>query len=373
MIDYVEIRNGSREVVGIIDTALSVIWHRVYYGVGDFEIYAQATPEHLALLKIGSYVTRPDDTEVGIIEALEITNSPQSGLVIVAAGRFAKSILDRRLIYRLSRNTNTATNISGVVETAVRKIVNQNAINCPFDLSRNINELKLGPLAGITKKIVDDDTTDSAKQTPVENLLDFTDSVLREYEMSAVVTLDSNDKKLAYTVWEGVDRSVTNTAGREPVIFSPEYDNLLESTYTADSTTEKTTALIGGEGEGLDRFYALLARNAGLSRREVFIDGSSVPKKYKDESDVEITLTDAQYNSVLRSLGRQNLALLNFTETFTGKVDVTNGRWKFAEDFFLGDLVTLQDNQIGKYVSVRITEVTEVQDENGFSVNIDYE
>ena len=43
MIDYVEIRNAETELMGIIDTAKSIIWRSVYYGVGDFEVYAQAT------------------------------------------------------------------------------------------------------------------------------------------------------------------------------------------------------------------------------------------------------------------------------------------------------------------------------------------
>ena len=46
-IEYVEIRDESRNIVGIIDTAQSIIWHSVYNGVGDFEIYAQATEKHI--------------------------------------------------------------------------------------------------------------------------------------------------------------------------------------------------------------------------------------------------------------------------------------------------------------------------------------
>ena len=41
-IEYVEIRNTNAEVIGIIDAAQSIIWHSVYFGVGDFEIYTKA-------------------------------------------------------------------------------------------------------------------------------------------------------------------------------------------------------------------------------------------------------------------------------------------------------------------------------------------
>jgi hypothetical protein len=41
-------------------------------------------------------------------------------------------------------------------------------------------------------------------------------------------------------------------------------------------------------------------------------------------------------------------------------------------NFDLGDLITIQDNQIGLYINTRVIEVTEVQDENGYNVNVVY-
>ena len=118
-IDYVEIRNESTNLIGIIDTAKSIIWHSVYFGVGDFEIYAQASPEIVTLLQAGNLVTRPDDLEVGISEKINITDNEQDGRMIIASGRFAKSILERRLIYNLSGTVNTPTILKGNVETEV--------------------------------------------------------------------------------------------------------------------------------------------------------------------------------------------------------------------------------------------------------------
>ena len=144
MIEYLEIRDANFSIVGIFDTAKSIIWHSVYFGVGDFEIYAAAKPEIIKLLTAGAYVTRPDNREVGIIESIVIARNEEDGQTIVASGRFAKSILDRRLIYNLSGNTNTATILSGNVENAVRKVVKNNAITCAFNNNRNIDVLELG-------------------------------------------------------------------------------------------------------------------------------------------------------------------------------------------------------------------------------------
>ena len=323
MIEYVEIRGADAEILGILDTARSIIWRSVYFGVGDFEIYAQATPELTNLLKVGRYVTRTDNEEVGIIESINISTNEQDGTMITASGRFVKSLLDRRLIYNLSGSSNAATILRGNVETAVRAVVQNNAISCPFDTKRNIPMIGLGDVANIPYTIVDADGKNAEKQVSYENLLEYTDGVLEEYGLSSTCKLRGG--KFLYVIYRGIDRSVDNTDGNMPIVFSKEFDNLTSSAYTYNATTEKNVALIGGEGEGVERFYSLIGGSeAGLSRREIFIDASSISKTYKDESDVEQTYSDAQYKAMLDAKGKQDISALVVTESLNGEIDATN-------------------------------------------------
>lgn len=375
MINYVEIRGSDANVIGIIDTAISVIWRTVYYGVGDFELQASATPEILALLQAGRYITRPDTNEAGIIEQIHIPDNVTEGATITASGRFYKSVLDRRIIYQLiSDNSNKATILRGNVEAAVREVVKNNAIACPFDSSRNIPLLSLGAPAGIELRIVDANGYAAQKQVSYENLLTYTDGVLEEYGIAAKCILQRGG--FQYVVYSGVNRSVGNTDGNTPVIFSKEYDNLTSSEYTYDETTEKNVALIGGAGEGLQRFYSLYDPTAasGLQRRELFIDGASIGKTYKeDDSAEEQTYSDSEYKQMLDAKGAQDLATMIKTETFDGVLDVTNGNYVFGHDFELGDIVTVQNNNIGKYINVRIVEALEYQDDSGYNVEVKYQ
>lgn len=459
MIEYVEIRaKNTREIIGIIDGASSIIWHSVYFGVGDFEVYAQATEENLEMLVVGNYVTRHDDIEVGIIEKIETTNDIDNGLMIVASGRFAKSILDRRQIYNLSGTVNSPTILRGNVEDAVRTVVQKNMIACPFDNRRNISEFQLGANAGTTEIIVDDNGNATQKQVSYDNLLDYTDSVLEEYGLGATVTIDESNYKLSYSVYKGIDRSANNSSN-ESVIFSKEFDNLADTTYSKDVATFKNAILIGGEGEGFERFYSVIkGTQSGLERRETWLDASSVTKTlpadelqeifptgtfediyfkvngttyativadtekevslsslqeafpsgvvsgtkfnvsgvtyanqiygetdkykytsigYKKSLDVEgeigdYELTNTIYKQMLDALGKQELALLPILETFEGSLIVSGGVWHLNEDYMLGDIVTIQDNTLNLYADVRITEITETQDENGYSVEINY-
>lgn len=375
MIDVIEVRSAeTREMIGVIDVAQSIIWHARYFGVGDFEIYAKLTPDHLTLLKVGNYVTRSDTDEIGIIEKINVAFDLQNGYMIAASGRFAKSILDRRLIYNLSGNTNAPTILRGNVEIAARRAVMDNAITCAFDSRRNIPILGLGALANLPKIIVDGEGQAAQKQVSYQNLLEYTDAFLREYGYASKLILNDSNKKLLYVVYSGEDRSVDNASGNQQIIFSTDYDNLTSSNYSFDDSTAKNAALIGGEGEGLARFYVLLTGGKqGLQLRETWIDASSINKTYTDDNDEEQEYTAAEYAEMLTQTGKQKLAPMIETEQFTGEINVTFGNWIFGRDFFLGDIVTVQDNKIGKYINVRITETTEVQDENGYSVKVVFE
>lgn len=371
MIEYVEIRGHDTNIIGIIDTAQSIIWHSVYFGVGDFEIYAPATPDIIILLTTGAYVTRPDNEEVGIIENINIANDIENGAMIAASGRFVKSILNRRLIYKLSGHTNTPTILRGNVETEIREVVKNNAIACAFDSNRNIELLELGDVANIPLRIVDANGNAAQKQVSYENLLSYTDGVLEEYGIAATCIL--NGGKFKYTIYRGADRSKDNTDGNIPIVFSQEFDNLTQSEYTHDETQLKNVALIGGEGEGVERFYSLLENGEkDLNRREVWVDASSISKTYQDENEEEQTYPDDEYKTMLDAQGKQDLATLVIVESFSGEIDITNGNYIYGRDFFLGDIVTVQDDKLKKYVNTRIAEVTEAQDNNGYSVEVNY-
>jgi len=457
MINFVEIRNAERVTIGIIDTANSVIWHSKFYGVGDFEIYAQATEKNLELLQVGNYVTRQDNEEVGIIESITVDFTIQSGYMITATGRFAKSLLDRRIIYKLSGNTNTPTILRGNVEIAVRQTVLDNAISCSFDSRRNIPILGLAALKNLTPVIVDSSGNAAQKQVSYQNLLEYTDSVLQEYGLSARVIYNDSNKMLLYAVNQGTDRSTDNTDGNEPIVFSIEYDNLNSSNYLYDETSLKNAALIGGAGQDLERFYSLLTGGkSGLQLREMFVDASSQSRTIKASAlqtaypsgtftglnfvvggviyatlvlkldteyslstlqdtfptgsvsgtafkvggvtyatavygkentyiltavgykayldakgtDADYEYTAARYTMILNQQGSEKLQDKIVNETFKGDINVSFGVWRYGEDYFLGDIVTVQDNYINKYINTRITEVTEVQDENGYSVDV---
>lgn len=456
-IEYLEIRNSNRVLIGIIDTAISVIWRSTYFGVGDFEIYAHATKEHLNLLKVGNYVTRNDNIFVGRIEAWNVTNSVQDGDVIVATGRFAKSLLELRLVQPhvpvFPNNHFYPKYLKGNVARQISMLVDENLASAG-DPRRRIDFVGIDSNNDLPEEIED------IKQTSYANLLEYTEEVLREYGLGARMYLDQNSLKLFYQVYKGKNRSINNTDGNEPVVFSEEFDNISSSNYIYDTKNKRNVALIGGVGEGYERFYSITGTHlSGINRREVFIDASSVVRELGEEElqnlypsgvfddiyfkvggieyatlvipdNVEISKSSLQelfptglfndvnqfilngeliateifakpdqymltpigyrkkldkenekgtysyqgsrYDAMLRAEGKKQLKPMEIVETLTGTINVNVSNWALNRDFFLGDIVTIQDNKLNKYADVRIKEITEVQDANGYQVDVLY-
>lgn len=379
MIEILEIRDKTtRELIGNIDTAKSIIWKSQYYGVGEFEIYVAADPNTVEVLQLGNYVTRVDgNSECGIIEHIEITENSQDGRMIIASGRFIKSILDRRIVYkRTLQGTGLnywwsceSSTLNGNVEKAVRKLINDNAVNVPSGYeNRKIDEILLddADLSNLSETIVIDATSDTSesagKQVTYKNLLEYTDSVLQEYKLGAKMWLDRSLLKFRYKVYKG--RDLSRNSESNPIIFSKEFDNLVSSSYIKDEQSSKTTALIGGEGDGTERKCAFSYDwIKGIDRREVYVDASSITQE-------ELEIQD--YRKQLESQGQQSISSLQTIETFEGELDLTNSPFEYGVDFDLGDIVTVEDKDINKYIDTRILTVTEVQDDDGYKIEIEY-
>ena len=377
MIDYIEVRNKNRNLIGIIDVAKSVIWRPTYYGVGDFEIYTQATEDVLNMLQVGNYVTIPNDDDVGLIDGIVIADDLQNGRMITATGSFAKVLLGRRHIYNLANAnySNIVTILKGNVEQAVRKVIRDNIINCTWNAQRNIDFLVLGAFSGSDKQIVDDEGNAAEKQVSYENLLSYTDDVLQEYNFGSRMLLDPNTLKLRYTVYEGKDRSVDNVDGNQPIIFSKKFENLATENYSFDTSTYRNMALIGGQGEGIERFYTIAGDNvSGANRYELFVDARQISKTYENEETGEnAEYTDAEYAKILKSEGTQKLSEYAKVEEYTGEIDLSISPYQYGIDFELGDIVTVESTDLNIYINVRIVSITKVQDENGYTLSVEYE
>lgn len=339
--------NTSLDAVSIVDVYESFIWTDRYYEYGDFELFTSMTDTILKYIRQDYYVQNRDSEHVMIIEKLRIASDAENGNHITVTGRSLESILDRRIVW--GQKT-----ISGNLQNGIRTLLNENVIS-PSDSNRRISnfifEASTDP--AITSLKID-------AQYTGDNLYDVINKICSERSIGFKVTLNDS-KQFVFKLYAGADRSYDQEVNPY-VIFSPKFENIINSNYVESKSALKTVTLIGGEGEGAARRYTTVGGGSGLNRRELFTDARDI------SSDVGngVVLTNAEYIAQLQQRGREKLAENTDVTSFEGQVETTV-MFRYGEDFFNGDVVQIA-NEYGHETKARIVEIVMSEDEEGSSI-----
>ena len=333
--------------VSTLDIFESLIWTDRYYACGDFEIYMPCSEKMLSTLKQDMYLYLRESEHIMIIEDIQIDTDVEDGVHLTVTGRSLESILDRRIIWNL-------TTLSGGLQAGIKQLLNENAI-APSDPARAIPNL------------IFEDSTDSKitnlalnAQYYGENLYDVICEVCESNEIGFKIILNESNQ-MVFSLYAGTDRSYEQTENPY-VIFSPGFDNLLNSNYISSKKTLKTVTMITGEGEGSDKKKAVAecsnGAGSGLNRREMHTDASGI-----SQIDGENTISDEDYTALLQRQGIDELAQNTRTESFEG--EVSSGRtYTYGMDYFMGDIVQ-NVNEFNIEATSRVTEYIMSQDESG--------
>lgn len=343
----VMVLNTDLDAVSIIDEYESFIWTDRYYKYGDFELYTAMRDGLLDFIKQDYYLQSRESNHVMIIEKIQITADVEDGNHVMVTGRSLESILYRRIVW--GQKT-----LTGNLQNGIRTLLNENVI-APSDSSRRISNF-------IFKESTDPKIT-SLKieaQYTGDNLYDVIQKICEERGIGFKITLNEN-KQFVFELYAGTDRSYDQT--EEPyVIFSPKFENIINSNYIESKSSLKNVTLIGGEGEGSERKYTTVGSGKGLDRRELFTDARDISSDAGDG----VVLSDAEYTAQLQQRGKEKLAENTEVVSFEGQVETTI-MFRYGEDFFNGDIVQIA-NEYGHETKARILEIVMSEDEDGTSV-----
>jgi hypothetical protein len=348
----IHVLDQSFNLLGVVDDFISVIWRPAYYEVGDFELYINATSEAVKLLQKNRYLVRDSDVAVDeegnvtysnvmIIKNFTLSTSEENGDFLTYTGRELKYVLHQRIVWKKTR-------MSSKVEYGIRRLVTENAI-APTDSKRIIPNLVLGAEAGLSKSM--------DKQVTGKALDEAITEICATYGYGWEVFIYNSS--LVFIVYEGVNRSYNQTE-QSYVVFSNEFDNILNSEYQLQTEQYATTTLIGGEGEGLERICTSVGNEfSGLERYETFTDAGIISQNKGTEDEIPLE----EYILLLQEAGKENLAALAITEGFSGEV-LSDFTFKYGRDFYIGDTVTVK-NRYGISKDVLVLSAIESQDESG--------
>lgn len=336
----INVLNTNFERVAVIDNYISLIWCKRFYEVGALDLQIEASTENLKIFKKGYYITRADDDGIFRIEAIELDTTEENDNTLIIGAYDCKQILFQRITWEqvFVRNATVENFIAALLDACI--------IN-PEIAERKINNF----VANIPTLTTEETTRQSTYDVLGEKII----ALCTESKLGCKVTFN-NLNQFVFSLYKGVNRSYSQSENAR-VVFSPEYENLISSKYKMDMSDYKNVALIGGEGEGLDRKMRSVGNASGLDRREMFVDASSASS---DEGDL------VDYYNALIEEGKQKLAESTIQTSFEGEVDTINS-YKYKVDYNLGDIVTIQ-NEYGINIDARIVEIIETWDNEGYTV-----
>lgn len=343
----VTILDTNLDAVSIVDTYESFIWTDRYYKSGDFELYTVMSDGLLDYIKQDYYLQNRDSEHVMIIEKIKISSDVEEGNHVTITGRSLESILDRRIVW--GQKT-----LSGNLQNGIKTLLTECIIS-PSDSNRKIPNFIFEASADetITSLTID-------AQYTGDNLYDVIQKICEERNIGFKITL--NDKKqFVFSLYAGTDRSYDQT-DVPYVIFSPNFENIINSNYIESKSSLKNITLVGGEGEGSARKYTTVGSGSGLNRRELFTDARDISSDVGDG----IVLTDSEYTAQLQQRGKEKLSENIDVTSFEGQVETTI-MFKYGESFFNGDVVQIE-NEYGHETKARILEIIMSENEEGTSV-----
>lgn len=338
--------NAVFESIAVIDTYESMIWTDRYNAYGDFEIYFAMDESSLEYIKEDYYLWLKESDHSMIIEDIKIDADTEEGNRLIVTGRSLESILERRIIWGQRV-------FSGNLQNAIQMMLNENIIS-PSVADRKIANFVFVPSTDskITSLTIDNQYTGDDLYTVIKGLCE-------ENNIGFKIVL-TDDNQFAFSLYAGADRSYDQTENPY-VVFSPNFENIINSNYFSSKAGYRNVTLVAGEGEGASRKTTVVGSASGLDRRELFTDARDISSDTEDG-----TLSDAEYIAQLRTKGLKNLADHMITTAFEGEVEVTR-LFKYGEDFFIGDIVQIA-NEYGNENSAYISELIISNSDEGLSI-----
>ncbi len=342
--------NKNFERLGFIGNFSYLLWRKKYGPGSEAELHVDVTTKNIELLRKGNIIYRQDDNEAMYIYYRQFDDSSGVDQLVIKCFSLTRWT-DRRILWK-------QYDFNATPEKIMRQSIIDNMIS-PADPTRKIPQVQLAVLKNIGQPI--------QQQISYKQVNEVCENLCTTHDIGMRCLFDG--QTLKYDFYEGADRTI-NQSINPRIILSKSRSNLLKRKYEDADNDLKTTALIGGAGEGTDRKMATICTAfTGLNRREIFIDAREISDT-RDSNGEQIPISAGEYNSLLVAKGEEKKAEYTEFIGFDCELDVTKENTKYNEDFFLGDLITIKDDELGILMNSRVMQADEVFQQDGKSIYV---
>jgi hypothetical protein len=316
--------------------AESVQITRELYGAGSFEIHIHPAIEaaYDLIKKDNIIVINRDGHKAGVVRDFRLAEDRRKREFVIH-GDMADGLTRRRIAVPPTEAQRPGSlgwdRIRGPAETVIKHYAAMHMV-MPYNPNRIIPRLHMAEDAGRGRAF--------PWQTRYEPLHEVLHGACQYAEMGYGIFADTANARWVFDVIPGTDRTASQDTV-SPVTFRVEYNNIDNYRYAEDRQNHKNTGYAGGQGQDERRLvYVLGDTNAGLDRREVFLDCGNA-------GDIDELL----------HYGGQRL--LEYGEVKAVEISTLPRTFIFEKDYFLGDMVTVIISRLGLAVDTRITSIRE--------------
>lgn len=346
-----QVDNTTFEQVGEVNKIKSLIWQTPFNDYGEFQLVVPLDDENRDLLKEGRVLWTGEEV-AAIIEYIQNDVDDDGLQTMKVKGHTLEKLLENRVI----NGTYSVTN--GTVSGAITALVYQLFVAPPDDQKRKLPWLEVE----VEDTVVPDEL--SMQQTG-KSVYEYIMELTETYEFGFRIKFDPINQKLTFKVLKGVDRSIDQDEN-DPVILSTDMEDIIDSTYTLNTSEWKNVAYVYGEDSGSARKTTISGDNdlSGFDRKELYVDARNVQSEIHNDDGTTTTISDTDYYKQLNEAGNEKLSENAREETFEASVRVFgNTQFEYGTDYFVGDKITVADERLGVQTSTWIVLAEETKDE----------
>ncbi len=358
-----------REVV--VDRFESLIWKEKFNSLGEFKLDLDSTPVTRNLFRYGDHLALNLSNRVMVVENIEKTNSSDGRSLINISGRSLESILEQRVVYNpdaidISKHTpdppvtpeapvitfNTPLTLTGTAGSVIRQIFDRVCISNELVPEDNLPFYDVGNFYPVDTLPEPDEAL--VIEIGMGTAYSAIENIAQSYDLGFRLVRHPVTSLLYFNVYAGNDRTSTQSE-LSAVVFSPDLDNLTESSEFGSIESYNNVAYVLNKKNGLQKVYAdgIDPTISGFDRRILYVDATTL----------DLELTDPNYLAVVNQVGREALVKSRPVALMDGEIPQAT-IYKYEVEYGLGDLIEIR-NEDGITNRMRVTEQIFVEDSEG--------
>jgi Siphovirus ReqiPepy6 Gp37-like protein len=336
----------------VVDKFISLVWSERFNTLGDFELDLQSTLENRNLFTKGARLAMNESYRVMVVETVEDSTNDDGARLLKITGRSLEAILDSRLARGSIDDTTTTPQwvLTGTPASIASQIFHDVCVTGVLntaDIIPLVTEGSIFPADTIPPPpdsitlAIDPQTVYAAES-----------ALCAQYLLGFRLVRNGDLSQLYFDIYSGSDRTI-HQALLPAVLFSPDLDNLQDTSELSSTATYKNVAYVMSP-VGFEIVYALDVDPGinGFDRQVLMVNADDI-------TDPDPAVATAQ----MIQRGLEQLALNRMTSAFDGEISQTS-QYKYGRDYNLGDLISMR-NIDGVTNDMQVTEHIFTSDDTG--------